>query len=132
MSRGKVLGRLENYGNFVHIIPSNASLSLRKNAGRCDQTAFDDFLPDRKPDIDEVDPEVGLLNEAHLWHLACSESLQTLHRQEQIAEYLMEMQQPNWRIAEKGVENHDAEAIQKVKIIRKRSSESRVRDVKWK
>ena len=97
-----------------------------KNAARCDQTAFDDFLPWQEPDIDEVDPEVGLLNEAHLWHSAGSENLQTLHRQEQIAEYLMEMQQPNRRIAEKWVENHDAETIHKVKIIWKRYSESRV------
>ena len=47
MSGGKVAGHLENYGNLVDIMPSYASLTLQKNAARCDQTAFDDFLPER-------------------------------------------------------------------------------------
>lgn len=110
MSRGKVAGHLENYGNLVDIMPSYASLTLQK----CCPLWPDSFWwlsHWQEPDIDEVDPEVGLLNEAHLWHLAGSENIQTLHPQEQIAEYLMEMQQPNRRIAEKWVENHDAETM---------------------
>lgn len=46
MSRGKVLGHLENYGNLVDIMPS-CQLNPPKNAARCDQTVFDDFLPER-------------------------------------------------------------------------------------